>query len=202
MNVPTEVLIVDDEPNVRLVFRTALESAGYEVTEASDGNAALELIRGHPYAVVLLDLRMPRLGGLELLRRLRDEGLEAPVVIVTAHGSMPDVVSAVRLGAVDFLPKPLSLETLRRVVRQTVDLGSASMDASNSRTKRLGEETLSRARRAVQQGDLDEADFFLHLATPLGADSAVVSRLASEVRELRQRTRLGPYRVSGGLTWG
>ncbi|MGC8644475.1 MAG: response regulator [Isosphaeraceae bacterium] len=142
MKTSSEVLIVDDEPNVRLVFRTALESAGYTVSEASDGEAAFDLIRARREAVVLLDLRMPRLGGLELLRRLRDGAIEAPVVIVTAHGSMPDVASAIRLGAVDFLAKPVAPEALRRVVRQV------------------------------------------------------------EIRQLRQRTELGPYRVSAGLTWG
>jgi DNA-binding NtrC family response regulator len=200
MKTSSEVLIVDDEPNVRLVFRTALESVGYVVSEASDGEVALEQIRGRNFEVVLLDLRMPQVGGLDLLGRLRNEGIEVPVVIVTAHGSMPDVVSAIRLGAVDFIPKPLSLETLRRVVREAVDLGRSSKDQPQAR--QIREETLSRARRAVQRGDLDEADFFLHLATPLGADSVAVSRLASEVMQLRERTGLRPYRMSGGLIWG
>jgi DNA-binding NtrC family response regulator len=202
MSNSTEILIVDDEPNVRLVFRTALESAGYRVAEASDGQSALELIRGRDYATVLLDLRMPHLGGLDMLRQMRSEGIAVPVVIVTAHGSMPDVVAAMRLGAVDFIPKPLSPETLRRVVREAVELGPGVKDRTGPREKHLSEETLSRAREAVQQGELDEADFFLRLSVPLGANSAEVSRLAGEVKQLRERRGLGTYRVAGGLTWG
>jgi DNA-binding NtrC family response regulator len=110
------ILIVDDEPNVRLVFRTALELA-YTVWEAGDGRTALELIHERPFAVVLLDLWMPGIDGLEILRLLKDEGVEVPVVVVTAHGSIPDAVEAMKLGAVDFIPKPLSPETLRRVVK-------------------------------------------------------------------------------------
>ena len=176
--------------------------SGYGVHEASDGETALNLIRGRNFSVVLLDLRMPQLDGLETLRQLRHEGISVPVVIVTAHGSMPDVVAAMRLGAVDFIPKPLSPETLRRVVREAIDLKGGPLDQPIALKDRLSEETLSRARQAVRQGELDEADFFLRLAVPLGADSAVVTQLADEIKQLRQRRGLGKYRVAGGLTWG
>jgi DNA-binding NtrC family response regulator len=202
MRSPVEILIVDDEPNVRLVFRTALESGGYGVSEASDGAKALEQIRTRAYGAVLLDLRMPHLDGLELLRQIRNEGIEVPVVIVTAHGSMPDVVSAMRLGAVDFIPKPLSPETLRQVVREAVEFGRNSRNLVTAREKHLGQETLIRAKQAASQGEFDGAEFFLRLAVPLGADSGEVARLLSEVRQLRQRKGVGRYRVAGGLTWG
>ena len=87
------ILIVDDEPNVRLVFRTALESAGYETSTAGDGEAALEVLERAPADLVLLDLQMPGLYGMEVLRRLRDAGNEVPVIFVTAHGSVPDAVA-------------------------------------------------------------------------------------------------------------
>jgi DNA-binding NtrC family response regulator len=202
-NSPHEVLIVDDEPNVRLVFRTALESAGYGVSEANDGDSALALIQRRDFSVVLLDLRMPHMDGLETLRQLRNQGSRVPVVIVTAHGSMPDVVAAMRLGAVDFIPKPLSPETLRRVVRESVELGLGPGEQSRAHhEQRLSQETMSRASQAVQRGELDEAEFFLRLAIPLGADSAAVSQLESELKQLRQRKGPGAYRVAGGLTWG
>jgi DNA-binding response OmpR family regulator len=110
------ILIVDDEPNVRLVFRTALESTGYTVAEVEDGAAALEWLSGSAADVVLLDLQMPRVGGMEVLGRLRESGNDVPVVIVTAHGSIPDAVQAIKLGAIDFLTKPLNPESLRQVV--------------------------------------------------------------------------------------
>ena len=102
------ILIVDDEPNVRLVFRTTLESAGYTVFEAADGETALGFSNASPFDLVLLDLKMPGIGGMEMLRRLRDAGHDVPVVIVTAHGSIPDAVQAMKLGAIDFLSKPLT----------------------------------------------------------------------------------------------
>lgn len=114
------VLIVDDEPNVRLVFRTALEAAGYVLSEATDGAEALEVIGGRAPDVVLLDLQMPGTGGMDTLRRLRESGNGVPVVIVTAYGSIPDAVAAMKLGAIDFLTKPLTPEVLRRVVSEVV----------------------------------------------------------------------------------
>jgi len=114
------ILIVDDEPNVRLVFRTALETVGYRVAEADDGMAALDALAEHRAALVLLDLQMPILGGMEVLERLRDSGNDVPVVIVTAHGSIPDAVRALKLGAVDFLAKPLSPDRLRKVVDEVI----------------------------------------------------------------------------------
>ena len=110
------ILIVDDQPNVRLVFRTALESAGYSVSEVEDGASALDRLEESPADLVLLDLKMPGIGGMETLRRLRDAGNDVPVVIVTAHGSIPDAVQAMKFGAIDFLSKPLRPEALRKVV--------------------------------------------------------------------------------------
>lgn len=117
----SRILIVDDEPNVRLVFRTALEACGYVVAEADDGSAALERLAAAPADLVLLDLQMPRVGGMEVLKRLRESGNDVPVVIVTAHGSIPDAVAAMKLGAIDFLTKPLSPESLRQVVREVIE---------------------------------------------------------------------------------
>jgi DNA-binding response OmpR family regulator len=121
MSGASKVLVVDDEPNIRLVFRTALESAGYLVDEAAEGASALGLLKESPRDVVLLDLQMPGVGGMEVLRRLRDEGDDVPVVIVTAYGTIPDTVAAMKLGAVDVLSKPVTPEALRRAVAEVID---------------------------------------------------------------------------------
>ena len=114
------VLIVDDEPSIRLMFRTALQTAGYDTAEAGDGAAALAWLKGSSPDVMLLDLKMPALDGMETLRRMRDAGDDTAVVIVTAHGSIPDAVAAMKLGAVDFLTKPVTPEALRKVVSEVI----------------------------------------------------------------------------------
>ncbi len=133
MDAPKRILIVDDEPNVRLVFRTALESTGFQVTEAADGDAALVQLRKVPIDLILLDLKMPVMDGMETLEQLRLAGDQTPVVVVTAHGSVPDAVAAMKLGAVDFLPKPVSPVSLRAVVARACarsDTASAAIETT------------------------------------------------------------------------
>lgn len=114
------ILIVDDEPNVRLVFRTALMSNDYILFTAEDGETALRWLKQQPADVVLLDLQMPGMGGMEVLGRLRKAGCDVPVVIVSAHDQVRNIAQAMRLGAVDFLPKPATPEALRKVVAQVL----------------------------------------------------------------------------------
>ncbi len=120
MNAAASVLIVEDEPSICLMFHTALQSAGYDAVEADDGPSALAQLHESSPDVVLLDLKMPGMDGIETLRQMRDRGLNTAVVIVTAHGSIADTVAAMKLGAVDFLTKPVTPDTLRRVVREAI----------------------------------------------------------------------------------
>ncbi len=127
MATAARILIVDDEPNVRLMFRTALEAVGHTVIEAEEGEAALAALHAAPTDLVLLDLRMPRMDGRATLRRMRDEGITTPVVIVTAHGSIRDAAEAMKSGAIDFLQKPLRPEALREVVARALGRADPEM---------------------------------------------------------------------------
>jgi DNA-binding response OmpR family regulator len=114
------ILIVDDEPNVRLTYRAALETEGLEVREAPDGVTALRELSERPFDLAILDMRMPEVSGLELLERMRQQGIQTPVVIVTAYGDIPHAVQAMKLGAIDFLEKPLTPEALRSMVAEVL----------------------------------------------------------------------------------
>jgi DNA-binding response OmpR family regulator len=118
-------MVVDDEPGIHLMARTTLEADGCEVIGAADGEAALEALRDTPVDLILLDLRMPLLDGLETLRHLRQIGDDTPVIIVTAYGTVPDAVEAMKLGAIDLLSKPLTPVDLRRVVSDVVERHAA-----------------------------------------------------------------------------
>jgi DNA-binding response OmpR family regulator len=110
------ILIVDDEPNVRLTYRAILETDGFEVREASDGGAALREMGDKDFDLAILDMRMPGIDGLELLERMGERRIQTPVVIITANGNIPHAVLAMKLGAIDFLEKPLTPEALRSTV--------------------------------------------------------------------------------------
>jgi DNA-binding response OmpR family regulator len=108
------LLIIDDEPHIRQMMRLTLEAAGYEVDEAADGQAGLDRFGdGSGYDVILLDQRMPGLDGLETLQQIKKRAPGACVVMVTAYASIELAVDAMRLGATDFVRKPMTPEALR-----------------------------------------------------------------------------------------
>ena len=104
----TRVLVVDDEEGIRSFISEALTSEGHAVTEAGDGQEALRLLAAHTFHLMITDLRMPRLDGMALLRRVRAERPEMEVIVLTAHGSVETAVEAMKLGAFDYLRKPIS----------------------------------------------------------------------------------------------
>src|SRR6185436_19436547 len=117
-----KLLIIDDEPHIRQMMRLTLEAAGYQVDEAADGQAGLDRYRdGGDYDAVVLDQKMPGLDGLETLQRLKERTPEACVLMVTAFASIELAVDAMRLGATDFLRKPMTPETLRGAVAAALD---------------------------------------------------------------------------------
>ncbi len=112
MTASRRVLIVDDEPNMRRVLEIMLGRRGYRTDAAADGEEAWERLRDDSYDLVCSDLRMPRLDGIELLRRIREHGLDLPLILMTAHGSLDSAVEALRLGACDYLLRPFDIEAL------------------------------------------------------------------------------------------
>lgn len=112
------VLVIDDEANIRRVVRLTLEAAGYEVGEAGDGERGLEVFaNGTTWDAVLLDQKMPGMDGLETLRRIKECQAGARVIMVTAFASIELAVDAMKLGATDFIRKPMTPETVRNAVQ-------------------------------------------------------------------------------------
>jgi DNA-binding NtrC family response regulator len=193
MNAMKRILIVDDEPNVRLVFRTTLESTGYQLATAENGETALNELLHRPFDLVLLDLQMPGMDGMTVLQRLRDSDNNVPVVIVTAHGSVPNAVQAMKLGAIDFLCKPLAPDALRSVVAEVLERHAPTQKATMSRDQApphiSGEEQFQRhmtqAKRALNRRAFDQAEVYLKQAIGLDNDSADAHNLMGVLHELR-----------------
>jgi CheY-like chemotaxis protein len=117
-----KILIIDDEPHIRQMMRLTLEASRYEVDEAGTGEDGLARFGdGHSHDVVILDQKMPGLDGLETLRRIKEHAPDAVVVMVTAFASIELAVDAMRLGASDFLRKPMTPETLRAAVAAAIE---------------------------------------------------------------------------------
>ncbi len=115
------ILIVDDDASHRRMLAEALESQGYAVRQAVDGPAALDALASHSVDLALLDIRMPGMSGMELLERIRRVHAALPVVMVTAHGDVRTAVAAIKIGAHDFLEKPIDIEELRTVAADILE---------------------------------------------------------------------------------
>jgi DNA-binding NtrC family response regulator len=194
------IMIVEDEPNVRLVFRTALESNDYTLSTAEDGEIALKLLKPGAADLVLLDLQMPGIGGMEVLRRLRESGNDVPVVIVTAHGTIPDAVAAMKLGAVDFLSKPVTPDALRKVVSNVLARTAAAPKPTGKakEPENPAAEALRLAKHALNRRSFDEADRALHKAIDLNPRCAEAHYLVGVLHELRDERHAAytAYRAS------
>ncbi len=112
------ILVVDDEKNIRLALSMALEKLDIPVETAASGEEAMEKVGQGNYEFMLLDLRMPGMDGMEVLRRVSQQRPEIKVIIITAYGSIELAVEAMKLGAVDFLQKPFNVEQVLGVVRR------------------------------------------------------------------------------------
>ena len=121
------VLVVDDEPEIRTSLRGILAEEGLRVLEAEDGRQALELIRHENPELVILDIWMPEVDGLQLLQQLEHEASPPEVVMISGHGNIETAVKATKLGAFDFIEKPFSLDGLLRVVNRALDHRAATM---------------------------------------------------------------------------
>ena len=114
------ILIVDDEPGVRSALGAVLRDEGYEVDAVESGEACLERLAGQGYDVVILDIWLPGMDGLATLARMRERQVESQVVIISGHGNVESAVRAIKMGAFDFVEKPLSLEKTVLVVRNAM----------------------------------------------------------------------------------
>lgn len=123
------ILVVDDDRAVRESLRRSLQFNGYQIDLASDGQQALESIRGQRPDAMVLDVMMPRLDGLEVCRRLRSVGDDLPILVLTARDAVSDRVAGLDAGADDYLPKPFALEELLARLRALLRRVIAEEDA-------------------------------------------------------------------------
>ena len=124
----TSILVVDDDDAHRGMLRMMLQAWGYSVDEAADGDLAVEAVRAKPYDVVLTDVRMGRMDGIHALRGILDYNPALPVVLMTAYSSVETAVDALRLGAYDYLTKPLDFDALRETLQRAVDHSRMSVE--------------------------------------------------------------------------
>ena len=137
------VLIVDDERTLARAIRTFMTEAGYEAEVAGDAEKAMEMVEGLRPDVVFADVRLPGMSGIDLLRRIREFDPAIPVIIMTAHGTIEGAVEAVKLGAFDYLKKPVDLEELRLLADRARENLVLRQELSYYRRRAAGEDAFS-----------------------------------------------------------
>jgi two-component system alkaline phosphatase synthesis response regulator PhoP len=159
------ILLVDDEPRIARIARDYLEYAGYAVVTAGDGKEALDLARARPPSLVVLDLNLPGIDGLQVARLLRRDG-DIPIIMLTARVEESDRLAGLDLGADDYITKPFSPREL--VARVKAVLRRAASEPADGDVLRRGDLTIEAARLKVTRGttpiDITPAEFQLLLA--------------------------------------
>ena len=192
-----KVLIVDDEPGIRFFLREALGREGYACTEAADGRQALDRVEEDRPDVVVLDLKMPRMGGMEALREIRVLDPDIAVIIVTAFGTRETAFEALREGAYDFFTKPVDINEVRVVV------GRAAERVRLLRTLHRVEERDAEAFRAesiigVSASVLKLRELLSRVAPSdstvlITGESGTGKELAAKVLHFQSRRKGGPF---------
>ena len=130
------ILIVDDEPSMRLALSESLESCGYEICTSEDGVDALKKFHDDRFSVVITDMRMPKMSGMEVLRGIKKISPRTPVIVITAYGTVNTAIEAMKEGASDFIMKPFSLEHLESVIKGAVAENGEKKDELGYETKK------------------------------------------------------------------
>ena len=127
------ILVVDDEASIRRTLQEILEYEDYDVDLATNGEEALDAIRSTPYDLVLLDVKMPKVDGMDVLRAVAEDMPDVPVVMISGHGTIETAVESTKLGAFDFIEKPPDLNRLLLTVRNALDRGQ--LETQNRRMR-------------------------------------------------------------------
>ena len=128
------ILVIDDEQSIRELLKDYLETKGFEVSTAPDGEAGLGLLKEEEFDLFLLDLMMPGISGLDVLRERASGKIDIPCIVITAHASVQTAVEAMKLGAYDYLPKPFVLEDVYITINRALDV--SKLQEENTRLKK------------------------------------------------------------------
>jgi FixJ family two-component response regulator len=170
------ILIVDDEKNIRLALSMALDKLEIPVETAASGEEALERVAQGGYGLMLLDLRMPGLDGMEVLRQVSQKQPEIKIIIITAYGSIDLAVEAMKLGAVDFLQKPFDTGQVREMVSRILEKSAGSHGY---------EDYLALAKQRVTEGHFEVAGVYAQKAVFLNPDRPGALNLLGGIAEVK-----------------
>ncbi len=165
-----KILIIEDEDSIARILQLELEHESYTVGRAADGRTGLEMAVSGEWSLILLDVMLPELNGIEVLRRLRQNDRAVPVILLTARDTVPDKVSGFEHGANDYITKPFAMEELLARVRNLLRIFQASREGESEDVIRIGDLSIELLTRKVYRKDISidltprEFELLLYLA--------------------------------------
>ena len=163
-----KILIIDDEKSIRRAMREILEFEDYEVDEAGDGKEGLKKVKDAHYDVIFFDIKMPKMDGMEVLAEIQKEKIEAPVIMISGHGNIETAVEAIKMGAFDFIEKPLDLNRILVTIRNANDKSTLVEE-----TKKL-KKTVQRYKGSSIIGETDKIINIKEMIAKVGPSDARV----------------------------
>ena len=174
------VLIVDDEKNIRLTLSQALEVLEVRIDTAANGEEALAKLKEKEFGLILLDLKMPGMDGMEVLRQVSEIRPDIRVIIITAYGTIESAVEAMKLGAADFIQKPFAPEEIRELVSRVMD--REKLDEQKTVDY---ESSIELAKRCIGDRHFDAAIEHVHKAISLDSGRPEAFNLLGALTEIR-----------------
>ncbi|RAK06481.1 response regulator receiver domain-containing protein [Halanaerobium saccharolyticum] len=196
-----KILIVDDEKNIRLTLKTALSKAGYEVETAVNGEDGLSKLQEEKFPIVLLDMKMPGMDGIQFLKRITDDEIETKVIMITGYGSVETAVETLKLGAVDYLRKPFKPEEIIEIVE---DVFERYQVENSEKEVETFDEYIMLAKNAINKRNFSKAKEMLQKATSLDSEKPEPFNLLGIIYEMqhKQGEAMKMYRAALALEPG
>ncbi len=189
-----KILVIDDESSIRNTLQDILEYEKYEVELAEDGQEALEKMAKGPYDVILCDVKMPKMDGIELLEKIREQDGDVAIVMISGHGTIDTAVEAIKKGAYDFISKPLDLNRLLITIRNAMDKTKLTTETKVLKRKvsktydMIGEsDAIQRIRTMIER--VADTDARVFITGENGTGKELVARW---LHELSKRSK-GPF---------
>ena len=189
-----KVLIIDDEKNIRMTIKNCLDESAYQVDVAENGEEGYTKLKNDVYDLTLLDIKMPGISGLELLKKMRDNQIKTDVVMMTAYGTIERAVEAMKLGAIDFMSKPFTPDEIRKVVETVIHRRTLEESKVESFV-----DVLEFAKACILSKDYGKAEEFLKKAISLNVDSADPHNLLGILSEIKRNVSLAQMHYRAAL---
>lgn len=193
-----KVLLIDDEKNIRLTLKTALSKAGYEVETAVNGEDGLTKVKEDNFPVILLDMKMPGMDGIQFLKEINNEDISTKVIMITGYGSVETAVETLKLGAVDYLRKPFKPEEIIEIVEDVFK--RYEMESSEKEVETF-EDYITMAKNAINKRDFSKAKEMLKKATSEDSEKPEPFNLLGVIYEMqhKQAEAMKMYRAALAL---